>query len=261
MVIRGSTRLTVVLAAALLTGGGCTSGTPELDELKRQPAAKVPTTAPSPTVDVDREAFVQALRRTQGASVKFNVRGSLPESQKVQGSGAFDPKAKLWQATIKVTGGKYPSAGQRIVIGKYTYVREPGDKVWVRLDLSRVKKDNRLVYFDMTDPTGLVKFGKAVASARQTGPGAYEGRFDPDNVYEPFVPIGAPSVLSIGLRTAQFTATVDARGWVTAINVKLEPGDGPALTMTTTLSGHGTKLPITAPPKAQVREAADFYYD
>lgn len=50
------------------------------------------------------------------------------------------------------------------------------------------------------------------------------------------------------------------QGWVTSITVELEPSEGPTLSMTTTFSGHGTKLPIKAPPKAQVREADGMYY-
>lgn len=50
------------------------------------------------------------------------------------------------------------------------------------------------------------------------------------------------------------------QGWVTSITVELEPSEGPTLSMTTTFSGHGTKLPIKAPAKAQVREADGMYY-
>lgn len=216
--------------------------------------------APSPTADLARTELVEALQRSQGAAHRYTVRGDLPDGQNVRGTGAFDPKARRFQATITVTGGKYPSAGSRIVIGTDSYVRPADEKDWVHVDLKRVKRDDPFLYFDWVDPTGLKKFTSTIDSVQRTGPHTYTGRFDPDGKdVKSFLPVGAPSVVSLGMPLSPFTITTDDQGWVTSIRVELTSGTGPKLTMTTTMSGHGKPLKIKAPARAG--EAADFYYD
>lgn len=254
MALRGTALLALGLTGALLSITGC------LDRDRPRARSGESSAAASPTVNQAREDLLQALRRTQDASYRYTVRGSLPEGQSVQGSGAFDPKARLFESKIKITGGELPSDTHRIVVGRHSYLRSPGDPFWVHLDLGRVKKDS-LVYFDMSDPTGLVEFGSVIGSVRQSGPHAYTGRFNPDSGLDPFLPVGAPSVVAFNIRGADFTATTDAKGWITSITVELEPTEGPKLSMTTKLAGHGTRLSIKAPPKAQVREADDTYYE
>ncbi|WP_157641430.1 hypothetical protein [Longispora albida] len=190
------------------------------------------------------------------------MQGSLPEGASVQGTGKHDPGERVFESTVNITGGKSPSAIQRIVIGQDSYTREPDDQTWVHLDLSRVKQDS-LAYFDMGDPTGLVKFSSAIGSVRQTGPHAYAGTFSPEssNILKPFLPVGAPSMIAVFIISAKFTATTDEHGWVTSITVGFEPSNSPPLNMTTTMTGHGTKLQVKAPPKGQVHEAAGFYYE
>ncbi|SBT47074.1 hypothetical protein GA0070621_2800 [Micromonospora narathiwatensis] len=224
------------------------------------PAARPSAAAPSPTPDTVRAELVEALRRSQGVAHRYAVRGNLPEGQSVKGSGAFDPKARRFQATISVTGGKYPAAGSRVVIGTDSYVRSAEQKDWVHVDLKRVKRDDPFLRFDWADPTGLKTFSAAITSAQRTGPHTYTGRFDPDGKdITSFLPVGAPSMVSIGMPLSPFTITTDEQGWVTSIVVELTPRTGPKLTMTTTMSGHGTALKIKSP--ARFGEAADFYYD
>lgn len=253
MATRGTALLGLGLIGALLGTTGCIGADhpePRSLESSATSAAALPE---------GRDEFLEALRRTQGASHRYTVRGSLPEGESVQASGAFASKGRLFEAKIKTTGGKYPSDTHRIVVGKDDYLRNAVDKYWVHLDRSRVKKDS-LVYFDMSDPTGPTEFASLIGSMRRTAPGKYEGHFNPESGPDPFLPLGAPGVVSLGIRIADFTATTDAKGWVTSITVELEPSEGPTLSMTTTFSGHGTKLPIKAPPKAQVREADGMYY-
>lgn len=222
-------------------------------------SAPASAAAPSPTPDTARAELVEALQRSQSVAHRYAVRGSLPEGQKVKGSGAFDPKARRFQSTIAVTGGKYPAAGSRIVIGTDSYSRPSDEKQWVHIDLKRVKRDDPFLRFDWVDPTGLTQFTEAIVSVQRTGPHTYTGRFDPDGKdATSFLPVGAPSIISIGTPLSPFTITTDDQGWVTSITVELTPRTGPKLTMTTTLSGHGTALKIKAPARAA--EAADFYY-
>ncbi|WP_203922772.1 hypothetical protein [Rugosimonospora africana] len=201
-----------------------------------------------------------ALRRIQAAPYKFTVKSNLPENSSVSATGAFDPVAKLFQATTTITGGTSAGTLQRIVVGTNSYQRQSSREPWVHLDLSRVKKDDSLVYFDMTDPTGLAKFITKIATVEQPDPHTYQGYFDPYGSGANFLPIGAPSLWSIGGGNAPFTATTDEQGRVSQIRIVLEPSNGTTLTMTTTLSDQGKPLQVKAPAKANVREADPMYY-
>ncbi|TYB37141.1 hypothetical protein FXF50_16020 [Micromonospora sp. AP08] len=247
--------LTIALTGGLLLAAGCgETEQPTRAEKLAQPA----TAAPSPTPDV-RAELVAALQRSQGVAHRYAVRGGLPEGQSVKGTGAFDPRKRRFQATIAVTGGKYPSAGSRIVIGTDSYVRPSDEKDWVHVDLKRLKRDDPFLRFDWADPTGLKAFTSSITSVDRVGPHTYTGRFDPDGEdAKSFLPVGAPSIVSIGTPLSPFTITTDDQGWVTSIRVELTPGKGSKLTMTTTMSDHGKPLKINAPYDAD--EAADFYY-
>jgi hypothetical protein len=252
-----TTLLMLGLAGVLLLAGACTGSTLPTHG---GPEVLASTTAPSPTPDTARAELVEALQRSQGVTHRYAVRGDLPEGQNVKGTGAFDPKTRRFQSTIAVTGGKYPSAGSRIVIGTDSYVRSADKKDWVHVDLKRVRRDDPFLRFDWVDPTGLKKFTSAIVTVERTDPHSYTGRFDPDGKdTQPFLPVGAPSIVSIGMPLSQFTITTDDQGWVTSIRVELTPSEGPKSTMTTTMSDHGKRLTIRAPARAG--EAADFYYD
>ncbi|MBQ0892275.1 hypothetical protein KBX37_04030 [Micromonospora sp. U56] len=134
--------------------------------------------------DTARAELVEALRRSQGVAHRYAVRGDLPERESVKGSGVFDPKARRFQSTIAVTGGKYPSAGSRIVIGTDSYLRPSDEKDWVHVDLKRVKRDDPFLRFDWADPTGLKTFTSTFTSVQRTGPHSWTGRFDPDGAEE-----------------------------------------------------------------------------
>lgn len=213
---------------------------------------------PSPTPDV-RGELVAALQRSQAAAHRFVVRGGLPEGQKISGTGAFDAQKRRFQTAISVTGGKYPSAGSRIVIGTESYGRLSAKGDWVHVDLKRVKPDNPLLRFDWADPTGLKGFTSSIVSVDRTGPRTYTGRFDPDGKgTTPFLPVGAPSIVSIGMPLSPFVITTDDQGWINSIKIELSPSKGPKLTITTTMSDHGKALKINAPAGAV--EAAESTY-
>ncbi|MET7751012.1 hypothetical protein [Micromonospora sp. NPDC005367] len=247
--------LALGLTGGLLLAAGCTRTT---EPMRAEKPVQAATVVPSPAPDV-RGELVVALQRSQGVAHRYAVRGSLPEGQSVKGTGAFDPKKRRFQATISVTGGKYPQAGSRIVIGTDSYVRPADEKDWVHVDLKRVKSDDPFLRFDWVDPTGLKAFTSSIVSAERTGTHTYTGRFDPDGKdTKSFLPVGAPSIVSIGTPLSPFTITTDDQGWVTSVRAELSPSGGPKLTMTTTMKDHAKPLKITAPADAD--EAADFYY-
>ncbi|MDG4826942.1 hypothetical protein O7635_34285 [Asanoa sp. WMMD1127] len=252
-------RRLVPLALGLVgvLGAGCTGAPAPPAATARSSAA-----APSPTADADaaREELITALERSAAVPHTYAVRADLPEGQRVKGTGAIDLKRKRFQTAVTMTGGKYPGAGNRIVLGTDSYQRESSKDSWVHLYLERVRADDTLVGFDWTDPTGLKAFTKAIGRVERTGPHTYTGRVDPTASYgEPFLPVGAPALWSIGLDMSPFTVTTDAKGWVTSIEVTLTPRDSKRLTMSTSMSGHGKPLAVRKP--ARFAEAAEFYYD
>lgn len=252
---RGTALLALALTGGLLLAAGCTRATEPTRTESPNPAA---TGAPSPTPDI-RDELVAALERSQGVAYRYAVRGSLPEERSVEGSGALDLEQQRFQTTISVTGGEDPSAGSRVVVGTDSYQRPSDDEEWVHVDLKRVEPDNLFVGFDWADPIGMKAFTSSIFSAQRTGTDTYTGRFNPNGEgLKSFVPVGAPSIVSIGNPTSSFTITTDDQGWVTSIEVELIPGNGPKLTAITTLSDHGEPLDINAPARSV--EAADFYY-
>ncbi|SCF35198.1 hypothetical protein GA0074696_4732 [Micromonospora purpureochromogenes] len=137
------------------------------------------------------------------------------------------------------------------MIGTDSYVRPSDEKDWVHVDLKRVKRDDPFLRFDWADPTGLKTFTSTITSVQRTGPHFWTGRFDPDGAnVQSFLPVGAPSIVSLGMPLSPFTITTDDQGWVTSIKVELTPSAGPKLTMTTTMSGHGKAPQIKAPARA-----------
>jgi hypothetical protein len=248
--------LVLGLSGLLLLSGGCVRGSSPA-----RPVTRASTAAPSPTATPARTELLEALQRSQRTAHRYTVHSNLPEGGVVDGTGAVDPRARVFQSTTKFTGGTNPSSSQQIVIGTNLYQRTVGTETWVHLDLKRVKKTNRLAYFDVADPTGMVKFISMIRSVQPDGPHAYRGLFNAATQDStPFLPVGAPSVVSIGSLESLFTATTDDRGWVTSLTMELVPSKGPNLTMTTRMRDHGKPLQIKAPPKALIREAADFYY-
>ena len=240
------------LAGVLLLPAGCTAAA------EPDPAPTIRAAAASPTPDTAKADLVEALERSRAVAHRYAVEGSLPEGQRVKATGAVDQKARRFQSSVSVTGGKDPASGKNIVVGDDCYVREAG-KGWVHVDLERVKPGHPFVTFDWADPTGLKTFTSAIVSAKRTGPRTYTGRFDPaSTLSDAFLPVGAPSLVTLGMSVAPFTVTTDGTGWVTSIAVELTPGEGPKLTMTTKMSAHGKALTVKAP--AGAAEADDFIY-
>jgi hypothetical protein len=203
---------------------------------------------------------MQALLRTQRATHRYAVHSGLPEPEggEVDGAGTVDPTARAVELSTKVTG-KTPSAVDRIVIGDDLYVREAGRKMWVHADLDRLRP-GALAFFDRADPTGLGTFIAAIWSVRRIAPDTYSGMFDPNQSSDAFLPVGAPSLVSLGMPQAPFTIKTDEQGWVTSIAVELVPSTGAKVTMTTELREHGRRLSIKPPSRSNVVEADDAFY-
>jgi hypothetical protein len=258
MTVRVTGGLAALLAGMLLAVSGCygfDSGAPDTP-----PQADSATGSPSPIGPSAQSELAAALQKTIAGPFRFAVRSTLPDDESVSGSGAFDGARQVYESTLTYAGGTRPDTQLRIAIGKDHFVREAGDKRWVHLDMSRVHKDNTLIYFDLTDPVGLAQFAKEVHYVERAGANAYRGRFDADGPNSAFLPLGAPSLWSIGHDSTPFTATTDEQGRVTAITIDLPQLNKPTITMTTTFSEHGKALTTKAPARSQYDEADDLYY-
>ena len=210
----------------------------------------------SPSAPAAKDELVAALNKTQHGTYSYAVRGALPEKQRVEASGSFDPRAKKFKTTVKTLGGKNPSTLQRIVIGNDMYDKQAGSNVWAHLDMKRIKKYDYL-RVDMTDPTGLGIFIKAVVTARSSGPHTYQGTFETTPAdSDEFLPIGAPSIVVFG-GSGDYTATTDAQGQVSRIDITLTAKE--TLKMTTTFNGMGQPPAISKPKRTG--EVDSFYYE
>lgn len=216
------------------------------------------TGSKAPAAPAPKAELVAALRRSQHAPHKFSVNSDLPDKQRVQATGAYDAKANKITYNRKETGGKNPTSVQLMVIGKDEYTREKAGETWVHLDLRRVKKGG-IDDFDMTDPTGLTHFITTIKSVTKVDAHTYRGTYDPFEGTGDFLPLGLPSILTLGWGGADpFTVRTDARGWVTSLDLVLTVKKE-TLRMHTGMSDHGKAQSITKPKHSG--EAMDFYYD
>jgi hypothetical protein len=252
-------RLAALLAGILLVTSGC-FGFGAGGSEARKPAAASVAASPSPTSPPAKYEFVAALEKTKAGPFHFAVEAALPDNASVSGSGAFDGARQVYESTLTYAGGTSAGTHLRIAVGKDHFVREAKDKRWVHLDMSRVRKDNTLTYFDLSDPVGLTRFSSELNTVKSSGPNAYEGTFDASGASPAFLPLGAPSLWAIGYFSTPFKATTDDQGRVTAITIDMTQKDKPTITMKTTFSEHGKALTTKAPAKSQYAEADEMYY-
>jgi hypothetical protein len=251
--------LAALLAGVLLVSSGCLGFDAGGSDGSR-PAAASAAASPSPTLPPAKPEFVAALEKTKAGPFHFAVEATLPDNASVSGGGAFDGARQVYESTLTFTGGTSAGTHLRIAVGKDYFVREAKDNRWIHLDMSRVRKDNTLIYFDLSDPVGLTRFASELGIVKRGGPNTYEGTFDASGASPAFLPLGAPSIWSIGYFSTPFTATIDEQGRVLAITIEMTQKDKPTITMKTTFSGHGTALTTRAPAKSQYAEADDMYY-
>ena len=253
--------LTIMLAVGLTGVSVAATG---CDPAPKDIADPVPTYtlgagagSPSPTGPSAKDELVAALKKTVGAPYRFSTDSTLDDGQTVKGGGVLDTPKKALQTDTTVKGGPGPGTSHEIVVGTDAYIRTENGKRWVHLDLTRVKEGS-LAYINSADPTGIATFIDSIGPVERKGDHEYKGKFDADNKTH-FLPIGAPSIVTIGLRAEPFTATLDAAGNVVSLHMELEAKDK-KFAMTTTFSEHGKALSTKKPTKSSVDEADSLYY-
>jgi hypothetical protein len=237
---------TALLAGLLLTVTACSGPAPTFaqDPVSPAPSAGAASGA--------RAELVKAVRRTQASTLKFATTGQLPDDGRVKATGSFDPAGRRSSRDVTGTG-----AIRIILVGQDAY--QHSNAGWIHLDLRRVKKDSAFFHYDPADPVGLTAFGTLVSDVERTGKRSYAGLLKPSpGQSAPFLPLGAPSIVSLGDVLTKFEATTDAKGYLETVEVQLQTPGKAALTMRTAFSGHGKPVTVRAP--GTFLEADAVYY-
>jgi hypothetical protein len=254
--MRATVGLAALLAGILLGTGGCDGAA----DGPKQAASSAGADSPSPTAPPVKPELVAALEKTKAGPFRFAVESTLPDDVSVSGGGAFDAARQVFESTVTYAGGTSAGTHLRIAIGNDHFLREATDKRWVHLDMSRVRKDNTLTYFDLSDPVGLTRFASELGIVKRSGTNTYQGTFDASGASPAFLPLGAPSLWTIGHASTPFKATTDEQGRITTITIDMAQSGKPTITMKTTISEHGNPLTTKAPAKSQYAEADSMYY-
>ncbi|GAB2629284.1 hypothetical protein Aab01nite_43540 [Paractinoplanes abujensis] len=229
-----------MLATALLTG--CTSAP------KAEPPAG-PTVAPAPTEASPTEVVQAALQRLTTTPYSFAISGE-GQGLKYVASGAHDPKARKHRWKFTVSRKQRSTSHQVIVIGGIGYLNRGGSGRWARTDLTRLEPTSLSRYADPADPSGLIRFARAVQSVRRLGPATYEGdaRLEAAPEVISYVPPGAPLVrFPQGAPWVAFTLTTDAKGNPATLKTVFEFGASEVVTNRTTFRELGRPVRISKP--------------
>jgi hypothetical protein len=231
------------LVAGCGTGNGTTWGTPA-------------TSAANP-VAIIQQAMQRSLSSTLTIEASVKAGGVS-----IQLSSKADPKAKVLQVS-----GKTPQPIEARVIGNAGYLKMDSlnrGKPWTKIDLTKLKSTSSLRQsFDLQAQTGIVG---GIVTAQQAGDGRYRGTADLEKAADAAgANVTMRHSLESGAKLAKdpkavpFEATVDAEGRLTALSYTIATDLGDFVT-DVRLSGFGKPLNVTAPPAAQVEEAAAEMY-
>ena len=219
--------------------------------------------SPSPSPPDPSVALAGAITKTRATPLTFSIDTAIGGVAAMHGTGAVDPADHRQSMTMTVTADHKTEHARAIVIGTDLYLKTdeppPGvsRKKWMHVDISKLAGLSSTGLGDLSDPSGLESYAKAVATVHLTGPGQYEGTLDfsklaAASIAESFGPIGGDAIKAV-----PFTATTDEQDRLTSIVIKMPSiGAGmPATTLTARFSDFGGPVTIQAPPAAQIQEA------
>jgi hypothetical protein len=172
-------------------------------------------------------------------------------------AGVMDPKGGRARMTMRMADGGGNSEIRTVKVGDDMYMRFSsgladvvGGK-WVHIDVAALKAGSNFAIMPQDDPTGARSLAGAVTEvSRQNG--GYAGVLDVTKA--PSLNKDSLNALGATATTVPFTATVDGDGRLTSMKVDMTGLAPTAGTMTTTYSGFGTPVKVTAPPAAEVTE-------
>jgi hypothetical protein len=223
------------------------------------------SSTPSPTPAADP---VQVL----GASVKDLSSTSykyVAKSGDATGSGAVDPVAKTVRTDVSATAEGMKFQVELVALAKDYYLKLTGLPIpgldsskWIHLDANKLTSLKGIGIDDVTDPTGLKGFDKAIVSAEKTGDRTYKGTLDLTKLTAgPFVDAEAATKNADKVKAVPFEATLDEKGRMAKLSFTVPAlGSDPAAPTEVTYSDYGAPVDATKPAAESVIEAPELVY-
>jgi hypothetical protein len=237
-------RLTIA-GVALVAAIGVAGCGPTDD--KAAPAAPVATT--TKPVDATTELAAAATKLgSQSMRVKMTMGGG------VSMSGVADSAAQTADMTMNL--GAEAGEMKMVRIGKDIWMKFDGalaqltgGKKWLHMDMQQV--DNGAL--GSSDPAQAAKSLQSAANVQRVGDHEFKGTLDLTK--SPGL-AGKSAAKELGAKAnaVPFTATTDDQGRLVAMTVDMTSISAEAGTLKSTYSDFGTKVSVTAPPKADVTE-------
>jgi hypothetical protein len=232
------------LAVVTFALTGCAGKTtPNANE--NQPPA---TSAPALSA---KEAFISAVKKLNAASSKADI--TMDGAASMKGTALNDPAANKYHVTNEVSLMGTAIKTEMISIKDELWVRlvgMPGGVVpdkWMHVPADKVTEGGSL---DIGD--NQAKLESAAVAVERDGETGFKGTIDITKTGQ--APGEIVAQLGDKAKSVPFTAKVDAQGRLTSIVVDMTavvPGAGK---LTTTYSGFGEPVTVSAPPAAEVVE-------
>ncbi|MEV0727431.1 hypothetical protein [Polymorphospora sp. NPDC050346] len=200
------------------------------------------------------EALSTAAKRLNDDSLRVTM-----EATGLSSRGQLDPQGDRGTMTMALDTGQGQAVQIEVVaVDKTVYLKVPGlpdvgDK-WVRVDVARLAGTD----FDILpegDPAGADRMIKSVVEARRDGPTNFSGTLDLSQT--PAGSFGIQQALGDNAKALPFTATTDAQGRLTGLDIDLTSVEPTLGTLKMTYSDFGSPVNVTAPPAGQTVEAPD----
>lgn len=217
---------------------------------KSEPGAGgTPPTSAAPQVSA-QEAFTNAVKKLNDTTSKAEMK--MDGAAAMTGTAQTDPAGKKAHATNDVTAGGTTIKTEIISLNNEVWVKMAGvpglpDK-WMHVPADKVKAGSAL---DISKDSST-KLGEAVASVERDGTDGFKGTLDMTKAGT----VEQEVIEQMGdkAKAVPFTAKVDAQGRLTSLIIDMSatvPGMGK---LTTTYSGFGDPVTVTAPPASDVVE-------
>lgn len=261
--MRRTNRRTIVATAVcvpVLALAACQPGSSGHDKAGASASATA-SGSQSPQDRAVAEKLGQAVDKLGQTSFDFKAQADTASL-----NGSFDAVHKL--GTLQ--GSLGVGTAQGLIVGPDVYVKGVGNdpNAWWHVDTTRLQPGNVLT--EATDPTLNAAVLNAVKDARQTGTNQYSGTIDVATLTNQSTE-GATDQQKkqaktlLGLlgqaKQAQFTASLDNQGRLTALTVTVPSPNGTrSTTVTTNYSNFGTTVTAAPPPASQVKEAPESFY-
>jgi hypothetical protein len=241
----------VALTALALGATGCASSA-------AGPATPGDAVATSATADA-RDELVAAANKlaTDTVKVTMGMSGGLSVA------GVMNPQGGRAEMTMDINAGAKKVTIDMVVANPDLYLKINGipsmPAKWLHIDSSKIKTGGSLDVMPQNDPVGAQRMVNGLVDVQRVAEHSYKGTFDMTK--SPTANQAALGKLGDKVKTVPFTATTDAQGRLTEMNVDLsavQPGLQP---LRTTYSDFGAPVNVDKPPADQTMEAPQQVLD